>query len=309
MSSKVLRQTPKWWQHSYLSWSELADWFSCSLIDNKACWKKLTQGQTNDNYCLTIPFEQSSQLMEQKYFVQIVNSARLGLLPQANNDSILNQLRNIPSIKPWLVDCCITTANIRVYQWQEGESITSDYFSVQSPLDVISPNSLSTQSPFLSSLVRFLTEMHNLDLSKDSVQKTPAINIVEYLERYRQLASKHTPSQSEKITQIFSHARELSKYYEMSSLCHNDLSLNNFLWNKTASTLRIIDWEYACYGDPIMDLANLITSCRLTIEQEKMLIKLYCHQTQAEISTTKLAKMKQLGQHINSLWEMASATE
>lgn len=58
---------------------------------------------------------------------------------------------------------------------------------------------------------------------------------------------------------------ELGNSFTPCCLTHNDLKLNNILlhndWEKSSdSTVRLIDWERATWGDPAFDLGTLITS-------------------------------------------------
>lgn len=56
--------------------------------------------------------------------------------------------------------------------------------------------------------------------------------------------------------------------------CHLDLYRLNFL--DDGEKIWIIDWEYSAMGDPLYDLATLVSSDRLSIEGMHELLELYC---------------------------------
>jgi Phosphotransferase enzyme family len=56
---------------------------------------------------------------------------------------------------------------------------------------------------------------------------------------------------------------QLAQNYQACCLVHNDLKLNNLLIHHSPATdgrIRLIDWESARWGDPAVDLGNLINS-------------------------------------------------
>lgn len=55
-------------------------------------------------------------------------------------------------------------------------------------------------------------------------------------------------------------------------LCHNDLVAGNIV---EGTTLRFIDWEYACDNDPLFDLATLIAHHQFDEQQTHALMRAY----------------------------------
>lgn len=76
----------------------------------------------------------------------------------------------------------------------------------------------------------------------------------------------------------------LNKYFKKINLIlknmKKDTPLHNDLWDrniieKTNGAIFIVDWEYATKGDKHFDLSYFIESCRLTNEQETILLDAY----------------------------------
>jgi len=281
---------PSWWIHSRESWKDLLCFFSADLISIQPNWHKLTIGQSNYNYRLTLP----SKDVDTSYFIQVVNLDNQPLLPKVNQPPILQRLDQYPALKPWLVKCYINTHCVRVFKWVDAQCI--------------SPRSFDDR--FLSSLTDFLIQLHSEKKSFNSTCKSPIIDITEHLKGYRQIALQKSPEDSKKIELCYQHAKTLSAEFVADRLCHNDLNLNNLLWDSHREKLTIIDWEYACYSDPMMDIAGLIVNCQLSKRQEEhllanYLVKIYLEQIDLSISSKKLSNMKQLFQHISALWQLA----
>ncbi len=280
-------QVPKWWHHSGQSWIDLGSFFPAEQIANQVHWQKLIQGQTNYNYQLT--------LSEKNYFVQIVNTANLDLLPQRkqNQQPILKHLSNFSSITPWLVECYLNTPSVRAFQWFDTEAYQTAF----------------NQSSFLSTCIEFLTRLHQIEISPELQAQLPVIDIQQHLQRYYRLALNHSSQNSKQIEMLYQHTQQTAQDFVASRLCHNDLSMNNLLWNNTRSRLKVIDWEYACYSDPVMDLAGLLLNLHLNEQQQTGLIKHYSSKLNVDIPPEKLVKMKQLCQNISALWQFCSKKE
>jgi len=75
-----------------------------------------------------------------------------------------------------------------------------------------------------------------------------------------------------------------------SAPCHNDLNPANVLYD--GQRLWLIDWETACMGDPMFDLAGLIHWFMLEPRQEATLLQVYFQRIPTERELAKLALMK-----------------
>jgi thiamine kinase-like enzyme len=300
-------QVPKWWHHSGQSWIDLGEFFPAEQITNQAYWQKLPQGQTNYNYQLTL----SKPLSKQNYFVQVVNTANIDLLPQCQlpQQPILQHLACFPSIKPWLVECYLNTPSIRVFQWFETENTPTNLVTADCAKLTDSAQTGSEQTAYLSSVSEFITQLHSIEISSEQREQLPNIDIQQHLRRYYRLALNHSPQDIKQIEMLFQHAQQTAQDFVASGLCHNDLSVNNLLWNGALSRLKVIDWEYACYSDPVMDLAGLLLNLHLNEQQQRDLIKHYSSRLDVEIRPEKLVKMKQLCQNISVLWHFCSKKE
>jgi len=285
MSNKLLMQ-PDWWTHSSRSWQELSDFFSIGHLSVKTNWRHLAKGQSNYNYQFLYP----DKGITKSYFVQIINSENQKLLPQVNQPPIIKRLTDYPWLNQWLVDCYLNTNRVRIFPWVNSLPITSETLA----------------QPFLSMLGKFLIRLHSEKNTFNTHSQLPVIDIDSHLQRYRKLALENSPQSANQIDLYYRESKKLTRNFIASHLCHNDLSPNNILWNNISLELKIIDWEYACYSDVVMDIANLIINFGLNKQQEKNLIKLYSEQIGLKIPPLKLSKMKQLCQYISILWRLSS---
>ncbi len=62
--------------------------------------------------------------------------------------------------------------------------------------------------------------------------------------------------------------------------CHNDLHSGNFL--SDGKKIWLIDWEYAAMGDPLFDLATLVSVENLTDGEAELLLQNYCQRMISE---------------------------
>jgi thiamine kinase-like enzyme len=76
----------------------------------------------------------------------------------------------------------------------------------------------------------------------------------------------------------------------ISAPCHNDLNPANVLYD--SRRLWLIDWETACMGDPMFDLAGLIHWFMFDAGQKATLLRAYFQRNPTERELAKLALMK-----------------
>ena len=90
-------------------------------------------------------------------------------------------------------------------------------------------------------------------------------------------------------------------------LGHNDLLAGNIL--DDGSRLWLIDWDYAGFGTPSFDLANLVTNNGLTTEAELELLGRYLDTAHLDAETRSNHRcMRILSLLREALWGMVSAT-
>ncbi len=309
MSNKPHKPTvdepPNWWQHPAQTWIDLRAFFSDIKLTNPANWQQLTRGLSNFNYKLSLTSDDRRQF----YFVQVINSNNLALLPQGNNNratqSVLDYLTNRSSIKPWLIDCYFSTSSIRVFEWIDFEPLTIDRFNPEIISSTNQAQAFFTYDTFCSSVSDFMASLHNMGASNEQ-QQLVTIDIQQHLRDYHQLAMERAPDHSEQIKQLLRQALLIAEPFIPSKLCHNDLNLNNLLWINAQTPLKVIDWEYACYSDPLMDLAGFLLNFQFNHQQQQNFIEQYSNKTGTVIHPDSLKNMKQLCQIISKLWQFCS---
>lgn len=283
----VNQRQPIWWPHSSESWHQLSHYFAAISIIEKSCWKKISHGIANYNYQLVVS--------DRLYFVQLINQDNLALLPQANGFPDLTQLVIFSKLNSWLAPCLFLSPLVRIFNW------------VDSP--IVNVQTISTAA-YQRSFLIFLTTLHSEKKTLNTTSKTlPSVNIVEHLSHYQTLASQRY-SDSHKILSSINvavdQAIELSTDFSATTFCHNDLSLSNQLWDKQSQQLTILDWEYACFNDPIFELANYFNALQLNENEQLSFIKEYQRISQIPVDLNKLKNMKKLATITNFVWELLS---
>ncbi|NIA68349.1 phosphotransferase [Pelagibius litoralis] len=85
---------------------------------------------------------------------------------------------------------------------------------------------------------------------------------------------------------------------------HNDLLPGNIL--DDGRRLWLIDWDYAGFGSPLFDLANLATNCGLDEKLERHLLESYFEAPATDALYRRFAAMKCASLLRETLWSMVS---
>lgn len=94
------------------------------------------------------------------------------------------------------------------------------------------------------------------------------------LDNALKLSDKHQHLRQLKITvRLFELIEKILEPYKQ-TICHYDLHPWNILFDTESKTIRAIDWECVCWGDPLYDIACIAVYFRLTPKQESHLLKL-----------------------------------
>lgn len=275
---------PNWWQHSFEHWQSISQFFEShekSLIDlnQKSSWLKIQQGSSNDSYRVTV--------LNTSYFIQIINHKNSRLRPNnLNIDSSSSFYHS--SLHKWLVKNLFHSNIVTINEWFLNNAFTRTAFNDQ----------LLTNQ-----LVDFISHLHQVNTKE--LTKLPKLNIKKHLDFYKSISMNNLTNQKTNIEKYHKRAIKHSTSFECTHICHNDLSSSNILWCSKGNRLKVVDWEYACISDPLMDLANLILSCQLNKQQEQNFIQCYQLKMKNEISLSKLNDMKILSHSLTALWKLA----
>ena len=287
------KKEPFWWSHSLQSWLEIEIFLNgCDNLKNvtskelinKSNWEPISIGRSNHSYCLT--------LGHTKYFVQIINSTNNIFLPYECAISLNNILgqESYEELSTWLVVTFFQSRNVKIQEWFESETVSARF---------------SHNDEVIDFLARFLAKLHEC-----RPVKLPEFNLYKHLCKYKNIAisNKRNINAQKEINLCFKKAVATLKSYKPGFLCHYDLNLNNVLFNKNTNTLKVIDWEYTCIGDPILDLTALINNLKLTKVKKLNFISNYRRfSTNSNMSSQffgekKLYDMKLLNECIYELW-------
>lgn len=267
---------PSWWQHSNDSWQHVNDAFNGlnqanlkRLADNSH-WTELKSGVSNFSY--------RCQLNNCTYLVQIVNQTKIDLINTTQQFLSYSQVYQHKLLQSWMPSCLYESNWIRVFEWIAGE---------QTSAEIISEPSIN------KALCQFLSKLHSTSIS------FPAIDMQKYLQTYWLSATNKHPELKPEIKNLYEQAIHCSESFVASSICHNDLSPSNLLYS---NKLYVVDWEYACLGDPLFDLAGVSFNFDLNAQQENYLIQQYIKTTGQEIEFERYKDLKTLYQLITQLW-------
>lgn len=166
------------------------------------------------------------------------------------------------------------------------------------------PNSATDKFNLVLKLAKHLQQIHQLEMSANLAKQLTQINIKEKAAAYWQAIDLEKLS-SQKLThlrqlkeQIFSLTRKALSNNKQ-HLCHLDPTLGN--WLITAhQQLHLLDWEYAGFGNPLWDFAQLSQAFDLSEQQEKQLL---AHLGYCPVENNPAWQLAKLEMHyLDSLW-------
>jgi thiamine kinase-like enzyme len=80
----------------------------------------------------------------------------------------------------------------------------------------------------------------------------------------------HIPHQSAKLKSLIN---QTQNFKANSAICHNDLNINNILWQE--DRIFFIDFDFACVNDIYFDLASVIVEFKLNQTKRDIFLKSY----------------------------------
>jgi len=293
--NSIKQLPPYWWKHSSFAWNDINNFFtssecSCDTKDkdseehfNEDNWLPISTGRSNASYRFSVN--------QCKLFIQITNWSNTQFLPYEKVSSLEETLSTdeYVTLSPWLVDTFFQSKEVRIQEWFESES-----------LDL----SLNRNKNIIEMLAKSLANLHQIESTE-----LPSFDLERHLIRYQKIAlSKEKNSGLKREINIcLNNAILTLQTYKPSSLCHYDLNLHNILLNKNKLKIKIVDWEYVCMGDPVLDVTAIINNFELKKESEEYFISSYRQHfnrsTKIDLSNKKLSDMKLLNLYILQLWE------
>lgn len=178
-----------------------------------------------------------------------------------DNEALVLQHLDAQSFAPKLV---AKTPDGILVQWLPGQTL-----------------SIESAQPAAMAL---LTKVHSLDISL--LNQLPILRIKQRINDYlEQLTDVNRPALIERYVAHFQTQSDAHLF--PISLCHFDIGAHNII--RMGNELGLIDWEYACLGDPSLELTITILanqySCRDAITR-------YC-----QLSQTSVTKMESAFTH------------
>jgi thiamine kinase-like enzyme len=129
---------------------------------------------------------------------------------------------------------------------------------------------------------------------------------VRYADLYCGAAAARAPFGAEELgraQELRALAEEYRTQWRASAVCHNDLTAANIL---DAGSLMLVDFEYAAYASPVLDLASLAVMNDYDSKQCRALLRAYFATATAPISAGEFAKVVRMVRLIAYFWALAS---
>lgn len=96
--------------------------------------------------------------------------------------------------------------------------------------------------------------------------------------------------------------RLLQQPSEAAAFCHNDLAFNHIFVDANATSIQVIDWEYAGVGDRYFDFANTILLNQFTAAESDHFCRSYQAHSGIRIDRERLNPMLELTDLVHQLW-------
>jgi len=134
----------------------------------------------------------------------------------------------------------------------------------------------------LQDVIDIIKKCHNIPFKKEfktfSIYDKLRAMLTALLSEKMFITHKESQEISEIIDRIESYFHEKEKKYE--GLCHGDLVAGNF--RDDGTRLWLIDWEYACWDNILIDLASFCIELHLSKEKTKEVLMFYFGQNWQE---------------------------
>jgi hypothetical protein len=158
-------------------------------------------------------------------------------------------------------------------------------------MDYIEPKKLSWEE---------LTDASNLKELASVIKRLHAgPNFLEFLSvfdvrrSFERMLGDEKPQFLDELSVELAMIEKLLKESEIDACpCHHDLKLDNLLFD--GEKFWLIDWEAACQGNILFDLATVITFVAMTMDQEEIFLKSYFGEKITDMQRYHLNLMKQV---------------
>ena len=134
-------------------------------------------------------------------------------------------------------------------------------------MEFVGNNQLPRDQNTIPLIAKFLKKLHSIETSEFTIDIDPykmARKNVDYL---------NSKNISKKIIERISNIKNIKKYNNKNTICHNDLNPNNILFKD--GEVVAIDWDSAGINDPFYDIATISLWYRNIPNIEKKLLRQY----------------------------------
>jgi len=286
-------KAPKWWLYGEQAWQPIIQFFNRDEIKDASLWQQLKSGQSNISFRLRINAKY--------YFIQLPSARNNLLRPFKGKYAPLDRRLMVSPMKHWLTTHYVDLPEVCISQWVENDPQYIRFSNKQ----------------LREQLIDFLEQLHKSSTTQTEFQTNNPqqkatdllampLNMEQHINHYFELAIEAQPEQQTAIELLRREGLFFAQSYEPKCFCHSDLNPYNLLWDANKVELKVIDWEYACYSDPLLDLAGLIVNWQLSLEEQNQLVEAYQQRMDSLIERQKLKDMGCLSIVLSKLWHFAS---
>lgn len=154
-----------------------------------------------------------------------------------------------------------------------------------------------TQIKSLTEIASIFAAIHKFKATDQTAEHKELINTLnplQHLQRYFEFINQ--PSTALSTCYEIIRAQPYPQLQTSACLCHHDLLDENIL--STSNGFKIIDWEYAQFGNPLFDIAVYAETKNLNGEQTQILLGAY----NSQYTVAQLAPYRLLYAGIEILW-------
>ncbi|RUO39792.1 hypothetical protein CWE15_08515 [Aliidiomarina taiwanensis] len=165
------------------------------------------------------------------------------------------------------------------------------YEHIEQPLAI----ALESQTARVEKLAEALARIHQL------TPETNRIGVRQQLEQYCHALAYYNEQEAERLREDIASYHDLFAQCEQQPqvFCHNDLSMDHVF---LTPDLKIIDWEYAGYSHPGMDLAMTVVMNDLYDEEIACLLDSYNERAEHRVLREELPDWIRVVALINRVW-------
>lgn len=221
----------------------------------------LSADELADQCSETALAEKLKGLTNDTYLIRLHGKGVVLRIPGRGTDQIID--RTLESAMLGLLDGMDITPRCTVYS---GGIKTTDFLEEYA---VLTPESLDEST--IAGVAGLMRRLHAIPLPQGFKEKygpNAALSVLNEVKLYERQSGINLLADEER-RQIYEFAREMDR--DEKRFCHRDFVLENIL--RRGESMKLIDFEYACFCSPYWDYASFVTETRLAGERLEAFVR------------------------------------